>query len=308
MQSYVAEVGEIIRAYRRDEEEIDALQERISLVFRELLGQRLWMRSYPYLQTLAKTTYYSCTTLAGVQTLGEEYVKLFGLQSDRRVPNIAARFVFVFLHAIAPLLSQLALQRAERLLTHPSTSHFLGIPLRHNEKARRSFLSLINWLRSIGVPQLHRIHVAFFYIFGIYYNLSRRVAGIRYQSLSPQTDVKALKVYKVLGYLTIAQTALSLTLWLASVMNESVNKTRNRKPHETSLKETDPTETDDDFPHAWFRCSVCLEQRSPSSTSCGHLFCWKCIQEHALSADDQARCPHCRAPIEASQVVPLLNL
>ncbi|VDK44466.1 unnamed protein product, partial [Cylicostephanus goldi] len=49
MQSYVAEVGEIIRAYRRDEEEIDALQERISLVLSELLGQRLWMRSYPYL-------------------------------------------------------------------------------------------------------------------------------------------------------------------------------------------------------------------------------------------------------------------
>ncbi|KIH56691.1 hypothetical protein ANCDUO_13126 [Ancylostoma duodenale] len=32
------------------------------------------------------------------------------------------------------------------------------------------------------------------------------------------------------------------------------------------------------FPHVWFRCSVCLERRSPSSTSCGHLFCWRCIQ------------------------------
>ncbi|KAK6059153.1 hypothetical protein COOONC_03220 [Cooperia oncophora] len=39
-----------------------------------------------------------------------------------------------------------------------------------------------------------------------------------------------------------------------------------------------------------------------------HLFCWNCIQEHALSSDDEAHCPHCRAVFEPSQVVPLLNL
>ncbi|VDM73591.1 unnamed protein product, partial [Strongylus vulgaris] len=219
--------------------------------------------------------------LLGVQTLGEEYVKLFEIQSNRRVPSFGARLLFVFLHAIAPILSQLALQRAERLLVHPSTSHFMGVPLRNNEKARRSFLSLIEWIRSIGIPQLHRVHVAFFYIFGVYYNVSRRVAGIQYRSLSPQTDIKALKIYRFLGYLTLAQTVLSLILWVVPVMRENGNKPRYmQKCHSGKAEKEEVLEMDDDvsFPHSWFRCSVCLEQRSPSTTSCGHLFCWRCIQ------------------------------
>ncbi|EYC16526.1 hypothetical protein Y032_0033g2705 [Ancylostoma ceylanicum] len=310
MQSYVAEVGEIVRAHRRDEEEIDALQERISWVLKELIGQRAWMRFYPYIRVTAKMAYYSCTTLAGVQTLGEEYVKIFGVHSRRGVPSVGARLIFVLLHAIAPILSHVLLQRAERLLTHPSTSYFMGVPLRHNQKARRSFLNLIHWLRSVGIPQLHRIHIAFFYIYGVYYNISRRAAGITFLSLSPQTDVKALKIYRYLGLLTLAQTMVSLTLWVSSVMNSrTTQEGSRRKPQiaDTTVR-ADVNELDDDFPHVWFRCSVCLERRSPSSTSCGHLFCWRCIQEHALSADAEASCPHCRAPIEPSQIVPLLNL
>ncbi|KHJ99239.1 peroxisome biogenesis factor 10 domain protein [Oesophagostomum dentatum] len=163
-------------------------------------------------------------------------------------------------------------------------------------------------LRSVGIPQLYRVHLAFFYISGIYYNISRRVTGIRYKSLSPQTDVQALKVYKFLGYLTLIQSVLSITLWIASVVNERSDKTANKQTSRTTAGRLGLYEVDDDFPHPWFRCSVCLERRSPSSTSCGHLFCWRCIQEHALSSDDEARCPHCRSPIEPSQIVPLLNL
>ncbi|KAK6743906.1 hypothetical protein RB195_010916 [Necator americanus] len=310
MQSYVAEVGEIVRSQRRDEEEIDALHERISWVFKELLGQSAWIKSYQYIRLFAKVVYYSCTTLASVQTLGEEYVKIFEVGHMFRVPGLGSRLLFVFLHAVFPTFSQFALQRAERLLSHPSTSQFMGISLRHNRKARNSFLVLLKWIRSTGIPYLHRIHIALFYILGIYYNISLRVSGIRFLSLSPQTSVEALKIYKFLGYLTLAQTMLNLTLWIASVMSERNNqKSSNRQQEEaTTATKAEEHEVEDDFPHTWFRCSVCLERRSPSCTSCGHLFCWNCIQEHAMSADSEVRCPHCRSPFEPSQVVPLLNL
>ncbi|ETN78611.1 hypothetical protein NECAME_10240 [Necator americanus] len=103
---------------------------------------------------------------------------------------------------------------------------------------------------------------------------------------------------------------LNLTLWIASVMSERNNqKSSNRQQEEaTTATKAEEHEIEDDFPHTWFRCSVCLERRSPSCTSCGHLFCWNCIQEHAMSADSEVRCPHCRSPFEPSQVVPLLNL
>lgn len=310
MQTYVAEIGEIVRAQRRDDEEIEALEKRISWVIKELAGQRTWMRLYPYLRTAAMTAYFSCTTLAGVQTLGEEYVKLFETESSKRaVPSFGARFLFVVFHAVAPMLSQLALQRASRVLAHPSTSSFLGVPMTNNPKGRRSFQLLIEWIRSTGIPQLYRIHLAFFYIFGVYYNISRRTVGIRYLSLNPQTDLKALKVYKFLGFLTLAQTALSLTLWLVSAVESERSKGRRKSSGtgtDGSVKEG--SVQDDDFAHSWFRCSVCLEGKSPSTTSCGHLFCWRCIQEHALTANGDAHCPHCRAVFEPSQVVPLLNL
>lgn len=119
-------------------------------VLKELIGQRAWMQFHPYIRVLAKMAYYSCTTLAGtfplslspsipplysilcskglaiivvqfctlidfrsglgVQTLGEEYVKIFGVHSKRGEPTVGARLLFVFLHAIAPILSHLSLQ------------------------------------------------------------------------------------------------------------------------------------------------------------------------------------------------------
>ncbi|PAV60872.1 hypothetical protein WR25_02283 [Diploscapter pachys] len=192
MQTYVAEIAEIVRAQSRDEEEIGLLQGRLSRVIKELAGQRNWLRIYPHLQSVSKALYYSATLLSGVQTLGEEYVHL--IESDglsRRLPSWASRFLFVALHVGAPILSQIGLQKAESRLSHPSTNSFLGIELRHNPKARQSFLSLIEWIRFTGIPQLHRLHVAVFYVFGAYYNLSRRAAGIRLISFSAQSNLQA---------------------------------------------------------------------------------------------------------------------
>uniref|UniRef100_A0A158P845 RING-type E3 ubiquitin transferase n=1 Tax=Angiostrongylus cantonensis TaxID=6313 RepID=A0A158P845_ANGCA len=297
MQTYVAELGEIVRAHTRDEEEIDTLQDRISWVVKELLGQRTWIKLYPYVRPFAKASYYSCTTIAGVQTIGEEYVNIFQMDSTHHaVPSLGKRFLFVLFHVIAPVLSQLALQRAQRLLAHPSTSSFLGISIRRNQKARKTFQELLEWTRSTGIPQLHRLHLAFFYIFGTYYSISRRVAGIRFMSLSPQTDLKALKVYKFLGYLTLAHTALSLMLLIIS----STAKRTCQAVVVTEAKEDSTAEGRSE--------GQIDDSRSPSTTSCGHLFCWNCIQEHAVSEEDEIRCPNCRALFEPSQVVPLLNL
>ncbi|KJH53034.1 zinc finger, C3HC4 type [Dictyocaulus viviparus] len=308
MQSYIAEVSEMVRAQRRDEEEIDSLRDRISWVVKELLGQRAWIQVYPYIRPLAMVAYYSCTTLAGVQTLGEEYVKIFATHSTfQTIPSFETRFLFVFFHAIAPLLTQLSIQKAQRVLAHPSTSSFMGVSIKNNPKARKSFENLLEWIRS-GIPHLHRIHLAFFYIFGAYYNISRRLTGIRFLSLSPQSNLKALKIYRFLGYLTLAHTAVSLIPLLASfVAKRTSQATIANETKQNGTIQKGISEEFDDFPHAWFHCPLCLEYRSPSAIFCGHLFCWKCIHEHALS-EDVPRCPICRAPYKPSQVVPLLNL
>lgn len=50
-------------------------------------------------------------------------------------------------------------------------------------------------------------------------------------------------------------------------------------------------------------CMLCLSpMKDPSCTTCGHLFCWGCIQGWCK---ERTECPLCRAPITASQVLPL---
>jgi hypothetical protein len=40
------------------------------------------------------------------------------------------------------------------------------------------------------------------------------------------------------------------------------------------------------------KCPVCLDDlKDPTSTTCGHLFCWRCIQ---ISVSDFKHCPTCR--------------
>ena len=75
----------------------------------------------------------------------------------------------------------------------------------------------------------------------MYYSISRRVARIRFLSLSPQTDIavnlienkqkkifQALKVYRILGYLTLAQTAFSILMFLAAVFEEERKQAKQK--------------------------------------------------------------------------------
>uniref|UniRef100_A0A1I7WX95 Pex2_Pex12 domain-containing protein n=1 Tax=Heterorhabditis bacteriophora TaxID=37862 RepID=A0A1I7WX95_HETBA len=172
MQAYVAEIGEIVRAQRRDEEELDEIRERISRVsFYLMVRNDLYFRRS------------SLFLLEYMIALQNEFitVKIYLNAAIKANVNLPS---FLF-------------QRAQKKLSHPSTLSFLGICLKNNNKARKTFQSIIDWIRSVAIPQLYRLHLAVFYIFGAYYNISRRAVGIRFLSLNAQTDIKALKVYRV---------------------------------------------------------------------------------------------------------------
>jgi peroxin-10 len=51
------------------------------------------------------------------------------------------------------------------------------------------------------------------------------------------------------------------------------------------------------------KCTLCLEPfRDPSVTTCGHVFCWACIQDWVR---EKAECPLCRQAILPQKVLPL---
>ena len=51
------------------------------------------------------------------------------------------------------------------------------------------------------------------------------------------------------------------------------------------------------------KCTLCLEPfKDPSVTTCGHVFCWECVQDWVR---EKAECPLCRQAVLGQKVLPL---
>ncbi|TKR78229.1 hypothetical protein L596_019070 [Steinernema carpocapsae] len=304
MQWYEAERAEIVRAARRDEEHLKSLKEQISNALRDLFGISIWRQHYKYLNSITEIVYYLLTTLSARQTLGEEYLGLVQVDSNRSAASFLRRFFFVALHSVSPYLLENNLKKLERNVGHPSTSRFLGIRVDNNETARESFRQLFRWLRFTGVPLAVVVHMAVFYLYGSFYSISKRLAGIRYLSMRPQSNIEASKLYKFLGIVSTLQSIMTISTLVASLVTSNPNSDGHRR---RSLSKENGTF----FSASKFRCPICLDSSPPAATPCGHLFCWNCIIEHAHggdNADGLSPCPQCRSMFHPNRIVPLLNL
>lgn len=51
------------------------------------------------------------------------------------------------------------------------------------------------------------------------------------------------------------------------------------------------------------KCTLCLEPfKDPSVTTCGHVFCWSCVQDWVR---EKPECPLCRSAIQGGKILPL---
>ena len=188
----------IVRANQKDEHVVADLEKKLSELVKRVKGSRFAHAHGPAVGLAAKLVYFLATTAVGARTLGEEYVDLSYVdRTGRRRVGMFRRTLFVLAYVLLPYLLSWVLKLG--VSTSFSTRH---VQLKRLLD-RVSFLSLVD---------ATNLHLALFYFTGKYYQLAKRVFGLRYV-LNYTPDSRSRQAggngnYEVLGGLMVVQLML----------------------------------------------------------------------------------------------------
>ena len=258
--------------------------------------------------------YYGLTTAWGSQTLGEEYCNIVQVgprQSHNTQQFSAPGFLRRTLAILLQLVGPYVLEKLLGDLNRRVESHSLSLQLSSRQyRLLKNILDIAEDLASTA----SLLHLALFYTQGVFYQIGKRVVGIRYLAVRYGLNQKStLSSYRLLGWLVAGQVALKLLTWAWKLRKLNKSSTwhqdgniRRRETEEVGLILTVQDSgqlSQSGTESVQLKCPLCLEVCCDlTATPCGHLFCWQCVAEWT---SERSECPVCRADVEPQTLVAL---
>ena len=319
-QLFAAGAPELVRSNQKDRFYSEHAHALLSDVTRQLLPLRWWLNWQRELQLAAEIGYYGLTTVLGNQTLGEEYcntIQVTGSSTDRNsskyvVPGAIRRTLAIVLQTVGPYI----IERGFEVFYQKIRDRDLGRSWVQSEQDYERIEKIAGYVEEF-LSMCGRLHLALFYIRGLFYHLGKRLVGIRYvmvqygmASIPQGHNGPQLNTYRILGWLIVLQLAIKLLSWIS----DYVKKTWSRTNRESNRRDTGTTKPGprivlesstipESKSQSSCKCPLCLELcQVQTATPCGHIFCWSCIAEWS---SDKSECPICRATSRPQQLVSL---
>ncbi|KAG8902749.1 peroxisome biogenesis factor 10 [Tulasnella sp. 403] len=312
---------QIIRAHQKDLFHYAALRDQVENVLRSWLGTRWITRWASEIEVVTRTSFLMLTSVASktipsdTQSLGEEYTDIWQYSTfTRRMPSAKLRAALI----LCMTMPRYLLARWARGVTPQSV---LG--------------KAVRYLPNI-VETAVEINLACFYLFGRYYDITKRLFRIRHQSQItsiPENPNNPAPSYSLLGFLLSLRLLHRLYKLLKVLTQPSVDEDNpmqvkgdhgsgstsaksgqevridsvplsaivaEQKRAETSITPLDP----ENDPHTSLDVAS-LSQRERAGRKCP-----LCLEERTASwwGKEKAECPLCRQPLSLNRLISLYNM
>lgn len=174
---------------------------------------------------LSDSLYLGLTTLIGNRTLGEEYCDIVQVEDDTlRLPDISRRAGYILTSILLPYSLTRILPAFRARIRRKLESNIRRLSRDHQQKSTSFKIQtyLLNHIATITSPSpVHALTLTIFYFTGSYYQLSKRIFGLRYIFTRKIAPSDARIGYEVLGFLLVLQIAVQGWLHVHETMKTS---------------------------------------------------------------------------------------